>query len=269
MNRIKLEFKLLKDGLFEFGSALPKLNLSKGMAINELDGQYSRAILGKSWIGVTFLLFISIKIVIFGSLNGVPLTEFAPYLALGFMCFRFISTSVVGGSRVFVSAQNWIKTESLSLTVYLQTFLIKNLIMLGYMMVPALLVCFITGAYSWVGLLSFPFFLLVFAFNNLWVSTLLSFFSTRYRDIIHFLTTIMQLLYFATPILWVPTEEGMRSWIALLNPLTHYIAIIRDPFMYGTIPWMSWWIVLSITAVFSFIALRVFSTNRTQLVYWI
>lgn len=243
--------------------------LSLASALNELDQRYRRTSIGKGWIALTFLLFVGVKVLIFGALNGVPIEFFAPYLAVGYMLFRFISQAVTGGSGVFVGAQSWIKTEPLPLTHYLFTLMLRNFITMAYAAVPTLLICLWAGRISWQAAASLPFVILLYALNHLWVSCLLGIVAARHRDVVHLLNTITQILYFATPVLWVPTEEGVRSWAAMLNPLTHYIAVLRDPLIYGTTPWLSWGVVGVVTVVGCAAAAWTFRACRLKLVYWI
>ncbi|MFD0916467.1 ABC transporter permease [Pseudahrensia aquimaris] len=243
--------------------------LALANAFMELDQRYRRTFIGKWWIALTFLLFVGVKVVIFGALNNVSLQFFAPYLAMGYMLFRFISQSVTGGAAVFISSQSWIKTEPLPISIHLFSFLAKNFIMMFFMAIPALILCFWAGRYSWVALGSLPFVVVLYAINHLWVSCLLGIIAARFRDVVYVLVTVMQVLYFATPILWVPTETGIRAWAAALNPLTHYIAVLRDPMMYGTVPWISWAVVMSMTIIGCILAAIAFVRYRKKLVYWI
>jgi ABC-type polysaccharide/polyol phosphate export permease len=239
------------------------------IAISELNQRYRRTLIGRWWIALTFMLFVGVKVVIFGALNNVSSQFFLPYLAMGYMLFRFISQSVNGGVGVFTSSQGWIKTESLPLSLYLFAFMVRNFIMLGYLALPTLAICLVTGRYSWVALLSLPAALLLYALNQLWVSCFLGIIAARYRDVGHVLATVMQVVYFATPIVWVAGETGARAWVAKLNPLTHYIAVLRDPMMYGTVPWNSWGVVLGFTLLGHILALPLFVMRRKRLVYWI
>lgn len=245
------------------------LRLTLAMAINELNQRYKRTILGRWWIALTFAFFVTVKIVIFSTLNDVSLPFFATYLALGFLAFRFISLSITGGASVFVSSQNWIKTETLPLPVYLIAFTMKSIIMGAYMAIVALAVCFFMGYGNGLGLLWLSISTVIFAINCMWVSCFLGMITARYRDIAQLLQTLMQVALFATPILWVPTETGIRSFLALYNPLSHYLAILRQPLMEGTIPWLSVSVVAVITVLGCLIALLVYRRTHNRLVYWI
>lgn len=250
-------------------SACDLWRLASAMAWLDLDQQYKRAALGKNWIALTFLLFVGINVFIFGALNGVLLEFFAPYLALGYLVYRTISHGVKGGARVFLASGKWIKTETLPLLLYLISFMAKIMIQFAYMTVPALAICILFGAITWQGAASTPFAILAYSLNINWAAGLLGILAARYRDLVHILTTVMHILYFATQILWVPTETGIRPWMALYNPFTHCIAILREPFMTGNIPWRNWAAVAGCTVMGSCISLIFYRRHADRLVYWI
>jgi ABC-type polysaccharide/polyol phosphate export permease len=247
------------------GSKLWRLSMI--LASTELKQKYRRTYLGRIWISLSFFLFIFVKIIIFSSLNGENILFFSSYLAIGYMIFRFISGAVSQGSNTFVSQQGWIKAEPLPLTFYIFTNLYKNLISMLYMAVPTLIICLFSKVYI-LGYMSIILAFLVYIINFIWVSLFLSIIVSRYRDVSQILSTLMQIMYFATPILWVP-GPGIRGVVAFYNPFSHYIAILRDPFVYGTAPYLSWAVVLSITVIGTLIAAFAYNKTAKKIVFWI
>lgn len=243
--------------------------LARAIAWTELDQRYKRTKLGRNWITLSFLFFVGVKVVIFGTLNDVPLAFFAPYLAIGLMVFRTISQGVTGGAGVFVSAGKWIKTETLPLHLYLSSFAMRTMIQFLYMAAPTFAICGFFGAITWAGIVSLPFAVVVYSISIVWVAAFLGILAARYRDLVHVLSNLMQILYFATPILWVPTETGVRSWVAFYNPFTHYIAILREPLLTGTVPWISWIVVTTCTTIGCILAFIFYQRRSRRLVYWI
>lgn len=239
------------------------------LAWNSLHQRYKRTWIGMGWIALSFALFALVKIVIFGPLAGKDLAFYAPFLAVGFLTFRLISGFIAGGSNVFVSAQNWIKSEPLPISVHVYKLAMMNLITFGFAAIPAILICLYYGDFYPKVLIAVPAALLLIAINGVFVSILLGIVCTRHRDVSQFMATAMQMLYFATPILWVPPETGLRATLAKVNPLTHYLAIIREPTLHNAIPWTSWKIVGIITVVLIITSFYIFAQTRRKLIYWL
>lgn len=239
------------------------------LAWNDLHQRYKRTWIGMGWIALSFALFALVKIFIFGPLTGKSLAFFGPFLAMGFLAFRLISNFIANGANVYVGAQSWIKSEPLPLSVHLYKLMTTNFIIFFFASIPAIIICLAFQSFHPIVFATLPLALIIFAINGVWVSSLIGILCTRHRDIMHFVSTIMQVMYFATPILWVPPETGLRATLANVNPLTHYLAVIRTPALENTIPWESWKLIGIYTVFGCVISFIVFAKSRRRLIYWL
>ncbi len=231
--------------------------------------RYKRSWLSMAWISIAFGLFALVKIAIFGTLTDTPIAFFAGYLALGYLGWRVISNFVVGGSNVFIGAQNWIKSERLPISIHLFKLVVNNFITMGFHLIPAVAICVYFGMMTKEFFYSLPFVVVIFALNGIWVSSIVGIVCARFRDVMHLLVTIVQVLYFATPILWVPSGDGIKATVAKYNPLTYYLSILRDPAIEGTIPWHSWQLVGMFTCAGLVLSFFVFVYSRKNVIYWL
>ena len=53
----------------------------------------------------------------------------------------------------------------------------------------------------------------------------------RYRDLSQIVQNITQVLFFLTPIMWLPRLVGEDSIILLLNPIVYFLDITRTPLL--------------------------------------
>jgi ABC-2 type transport system permease protein len=110
--------------------------------------------------------------------------------------------------------------------------------------------------------------------NCVWVSLCFGILSTRYRDIGPLLNSVVQLLFFMTPIIWNEAtlqQQGAGAYarIVELNPLLHYLDIVRAPLLGADQEWHHWAVVLVLTAVgwtFAAFAMRQY---RARVPYWV
>ncbi|MCP4933871.1 MAG: ABC transporter permease [bacterium] len=239
------------------------------MAWHGLRQRYRRSWLGLAWITLSFALLIGVKMFIFGALSTKDISFFAPYLATGYLVFRLVSNFIIQGAFVFIAAQSWIKAEPLPLSVHLYKLLASTFIQFAYMAIPALIVCIYTNHFHAMVLLYLPLILLVYAINGVWVSAIMGVLCARHRDIRYFVANIMMVLYFMTPILWVPPATGMRAVVANMNPLTHYVEVLRTPLISGTIPWNSM-AVVGVCTLFGLVtSFLVFARTRKNVIFWL
>jgi len=111
--------------------------------------------------------------------------------------------------------------------------------------------------------------LLALLVTSVWLAAILAPLCARYRDLHHTIKTGMQLMFFVTPILWMPTISTTLARIAALNPLTSFIDIVREPLLYDRVPVHSWWVVLVINAIGLTMGVIVYASTRKRVAYWV
>ncbi len=90
--------------------------------------------------------------------------------------------------------------------------------------------------------------------NCVWVALCFGILATRYRDISPLLVSLVQLLFFMTPIIWNEStlqQQGAGDWakIVELNPLLHYLDIVRAPLLGADQELHHWVVVIVLTVV--------------------
>jgi ABC-type polysaccharide/polyol phosphate export permease len=110
---------------------------------------------------------------------------------------------------------------------------------------------------------------LLFAVNGLWISTLLGLASTRFRDIPPIIGSVLQLLFFMTPVIWPADALGELRAIAIWNPLFAAIDVVRAPLLGVPTTPTSWPLLLGVTALGSGLAFAMFARFRTRIAYWV
>ncbi|RZK84483.1 MAG: ABC transporter permease, partial [Rhodococcus sp. (in: high G+C Gram-positive bacteria)] len=112
--------------------------------------------------------------------------------------------------------------------------------------------------------------------NAAWVSIMFGIFSTRYRDIAPILGSMTLLLFVLTPIMWTTQsleaqggQAAERVKLAELNPLFHYLDIVRAPMIGQDQQAYHWYIVLAITVVGWAAAILALRKYRARVPYWV
>lgn len=108
-------------------------------------------------------------------------------------------------------------------------FLISTLIILGFILVYGL------GITKFVIL--YPVILLIQYILCLGLSLIVSSVTVFFRDLQHFIGVILQLLFYATPIVYsIQTIPEQYRWILKINPMTYIIEGYRDIFYNQCMP---------------------------------
>jgi ABC-2 type transport system permease protein len=107
-----------------------------------------------------------------------------------------------------------------------------------------------------------------------WVSFCFGILATRYRDIGPLLAALVQLLFFMTPIIWnaeTLEQQGAGRWARIieLNPLLHYLDILRAPLLGAAQEPRHWVVVLTLTVLGWCAAALALRQYRARVPYWV
>ena len=112
--------------------------------------------------------------------------------------------------------------------------------------------------------------------NGVWVTMLFGIIATRFRDVAPLLEALVQLLFYVTPIVWTTKtlrdqggEVAQRARIAELNPLYHYLEVVRAPLIGEPLAAYHWVIVLAGTVIGLFLAMIAMRQWRFRVPYWV
>ena len=170
-----------------------------------------------------------------GPLYGVLLKQdvgpYIQHLGISLILWIFLSVFFNESCMAFITAEGFIKQIKLPITVYLFRVLAKNFIALMH---NALIIVIILFFYPPTDLKLFallPIGLILVLGNMIWIGLLLSMISTRFRDIPQVVTNLMQLIFFISPIMWKVDMLGRHRIFADINPLYHFMELIRAPLL--------------------------------------
>jgi lipopolysaccharide transport system permease protein len=69
-------------------------------------------------------------------------------------------------------------------------------------------------------------------FNISWFALVCGALCARYRDLKQVLTSLIQLLFFLSPVMWIPSEmKGVGGKLITLNPIVHMLNVVRGPLL--------------------------------------
>jgi len=215
------------------------------------------------------LIFIVVMGVIFSRLFAQTLPQYITFFTSGFLLWSFVSSCINESTDIFRSNSGFIKQTNLPYNLYVLKFLTKNVsFLLHNFIVYFLVVCFFKFNPGWNGLLAIPGILLLII-NMYWISLLVALVSTRFRDMVPIINSAVQIMFFVTPISWMPKLLGESSIIVKLNPLVYLLDAARLP-LQGIAPAMTTWIIDICIACFGLaLSFMAFKKVRPRIPFWI
>ena len=230
---------------------------------------YRRSVLGPFWLTISMGLLVAALGTLYGVLWKVELADYVPFLAIGFVVWTLISGVITDGCNAFINAEGIIKYVGLPFSVHVYRLLWRNLLVLCHNAVVFVIVAAIFGVWpSWTGLLAVPG-LALLVLNGIWAGLLLGVISARFRDVPPIVASIVRILFFVTPIIWMPELMPKRAFVLDYNPFFHMVEVVRAPLLGKAPGLVSWLAVLGITLVGWIVAFEFFRRYRWRIAYWI
>jgi ABC-type polysaccharide/polyol phosphate export permease len=208
----------------------------------DLKVKYKRTFLGYLWSLLNPVLQLALLTVVFSHIVRLGIKDYTLYLFSGLLAWIFVQTSLITSAVSILENENFIK----------KIYLPKILFPLSKVCLKGVDFLFSLVALSFIGLvMGFPFrptlIYLPAAMTSLFFFTLglgmmFSVLTIYFRDAQYLLGVGLQLLYFATPILYPITAlpEHYRPYIAL-NPLVSQIQIFQKLIYSGELPTLNEW----------------------------
>ena len=241
------------------------------LAVESVKNQYRRTVIGPWWLTLQTAAYVLGLAILFGSIFRQPLDEFVPYVGGGFIGFTLLAGLTRQAADVFIDNASTITSTRQPLSVLVFRGAMVELLQFGHNLV-------IIGAFVAVGvvplspklLLVVPAVLIILV-NGLAMGLWLGPTVARFRDVGPFVTSILQVMMFFTPVFWQVDEIHPDSRNALVgwNPFAYLLGLFRDPLL-GEVPSAATWTgVAAVTAANVVLAFWVFARTRSRLPYWV
>ena len=252
-------------------AALAQIGLPLYLAKADIRQRYRRSILGPWWITISTGVMIACIGVIFGTLFKSPLKEFLPFLSAGLILWGFISSTIMEGTSVLIGAEAIIKQLPIPIFSHIIRMVGRNLIVFFHNLIIFPIVCLcVQKGINWNILYFFPG-VVILTLNLLWISLLLAIICTRFRDMTQIVSSLLQIAFYITPIIWMPSLLPARASMKLLdpNPVYHLLAIVREPLL-GQAPTITNWLVsIGVFLSGSLFSILLFNKYRARISYWL
>lgn len=209
--------------------------------------RYQGAALGFAWSLMNPLLVTLMYLVIFTYVFKSPQPNHALYLITGIVHWTLFATLVTQAPEQLVANGDLLKKIYFPrLLVPLSNLLVNSV--LWFMALGVFLILYgpLGGQLHWA-LLAYPVYLLLFLSFVFGLMLILCVLYVDFRDLKHIVEVFIQLLFWATPIVYpmslVPAKVRV---LMLLSPLVEFSRIFQDIFWAGQLP--TWRISLTFTA---------------------
>ena len=235
---------------------------------------YRRSVLGPLWITIATGTTAVAMGGLYSKLFHLQLAEHLPYVTLGLIVWGLISASLLEGAEVFIANEGLIKQLPTALSVHVYRLVWRQSLLFAHnIVIYAIIAIIYPKRWSWADLSVIPALGLI-VLNCVWVALVFGIIGTRFRDISPLLNSVVQLLFFMTPIIWndqTLARQGAGRWgkIIEFNPLLHYLDIVRAPLLGAPQELRHWVVVLVLTVIGWVLAAFAMRQYRSRVPYWV
>lgn len=239
------------------------------LAWEQTAARFRRTVLGPFWLTANLLAISFALAVVVGALMGTDYHSTFAMMISGILVWTIVGAVMNDAAGVFISAGPLMQTMSLPLSFHVLLMVTKSLINFTAQLIALWVVLLIMRLGSVPSPYLIPGLILVLINTSL-LSIIVAVPSTRFRDINQTVGFVVQVLFFLTPVFWIPSQlKGKRELLAAFNPFAHEIELVRQPLL-GRIPALFHWewgvgefVVLFVTAI------TVLALYRKRVVFWL
>lgn len=199
--------------------------------------KYKRTVFGYLWSLLNPLLQLLVLGVVFSHVVRLGMKDYTLYLFSGLIAWNFFSGTLVQSAVSLVEAETYLKKVYLPKIIFPLSRLILMLIdFLFALAALSILGLFLGFHISWTVALV-PIAMLSLAIFALGVGIILSVGAVYFRDVNYLLSVGLNLLYFATPILYPITSlpEKFQKYL-VFNPLVVQVSLFQKLIYAGQVP---------------------------------
>ncbi|HEY1433712.1 MAG TPA: ABC transporter permease [Stellaceae bacterium] len=240
------------------------------LAQQDVKLRYRGSILGPFWQTLTTAVMIGGMGLIYAELFHTELHDYLPMLTVGLIFWMFIAGMITEGCGTFVGVQGIIQQVRLPFSLHVYRLVYRNLLLLAhnFVIVPIVLVIF-PHPINWFRLIELVPGLILITITGIWVSVLLGMISARFRDVPPIVASIVQVVFFMTPVMWPIGALGPNARWAQFNPLFAAVDVLRGPLLGQPSARYSWTILATITVLGCVATFAFFARFRSRIAFWV
>ncbi|MBP9722255.1 MAG: ABC transporter permease [Gammaproteobacteria bacterium] len=244
------------------------------LAWDDIRLRYRRSSLGPFWITLSMAIKIYFMGFLYGHLFKVDTSQYFPFLASGIIVWTTVGALINDSSLVFIESETYLRNMKISYLHLILRVIVRNIIIFAHNILAyvPVIIYFASGLnnFSIFNLLLFLPNLIIVLLMFVFITSIIAIIGTRFRDMQLIIDSVLQVVFFMTPIMWLPSLLPDRyQWLVMVNPFYHIVNLIRAPLLGQQVELTSYAVVL----IFSFFSFIVFyyliNRCKYRIIFWL
>ncbi|HEY8576852.1 MAG TPA: ABC transporter permease [Devosia sp.] len=275
MMRVQTSFQVIRAdhvpraAIADLWLGLKRADMWSRFAVHEIKQRFRRSVLGPFWLTASMGLFVGALGLISSTIFDQDMSHALPYIALGVIFWTLITSCISEGATAFLARESYIRNVPMPISVHQYQVIARNLVIWLFNMVIYLAVALYSGIGLSGQMLWFALAAPLLLANLTWMAFAAGIVSTRFRDIPQVIASIIQVIFFLTPIFWSVESMPNRPAFVLANPFYHLLEIVRAPLLGRSPAVESWLVTLALAAFGSAATLWLYRRAQPRIPYWV
>ena len=240
----------------------------------DLRNKFRRSKLGILWTFLSPLFLTMIMAVVFSVAFHSDIASYAPYILSGILFWDVFSGSFQSGSYAIISNQFYIRQCSHPYSFYtLKAACVNTITFLIALLSLVVWLAFINPMGILYGIIFLIPAILIYFMMSWAAVTIAAYTCAKYRDYPMMIPLIMQALWYVSPVFLQESlfreNVYLGQWLDV-NPITHLLKLIRQPFLYNSAPsMMNYFVSLAFVLLLGLIAWGISRHNGKEIVFYL
>ena len=236
----------------------------------EMRRRFARARLGQFWSMLSSAISVSMMGLVWAYLWNQPVRELLPFVGVSMTVWQFLSAVLNDSTMAFPQYSHYFLNQYMPASTIIYAVLYKNVATFFLNMIfPLAVIIFFGGAVTAYSLLSVVglFLVIVWCVS---IGYALAILCARFRDIVQVVSSLLQVAFFVTPVLWKPEFLPPQAhYFVTYNPFAPLLAVVRDPLLGRPLSWDVWLTACAIVLATLACVLPFVGRFCRRLVYWL
>jgi ABC-type polysaccharide/polyol phosphate export permease len=235
----------------------------------DLKIKYKHTFLGYFWSLLNPIFQLTVLAVVFSHIVRLGMKDYTLYLFSGLLTWTFFQTSLVLAAPSFLENENFIKKIYLPKILFPLSKVCLRGIDFLFSFVALIIIGAILGFAFRSTIIYLPFAIVILFIFTIGFSIIAAIAQVFFRDVAYLLTVFLQLLYFATPILYPLSLLPQKYHFYMkLNPLYSQVRLFQQLIYEGVSPSLvDWSTALSVALVVFLMSAWLLSVSEDEIVF--
>jgi ABC-type polysaccharide/polyol phosphate export permease len=259
-----------KSSIHEWGAALRSWRIWYSLAIQDILLRYRGSTLGPLWIALSTAITVYSMGYLYGILFAMDRQNYLPYFASGVIAWNLISMIVNESTKIALESRHYMQNIHLPFIVYMFRLVFRNVIIFVHNLLVYISVVFVFHVHVDASILWLIPGVFILSLNAIFYGTAIAFISARFSDVGVMISNLLQVFFFLTPIMWMPSALPSRFGVFLaLNPFVYFVNLLRNPLLSLSFT-REEIVAVSVLTVFGFaLFATIHRVYRSRIIFWV